>query len=63
MRLEAETGRLKAFVVPAAGAAGDWLAEELDAWCGRELRDAERPRRFAIGAALPRNAMGKLADW
>lgn len=63
VRLEPETGRLKAFIVPAGGAAGDQLAEELDAWCGRELKTSERPRRFAVGAALPRNALGKLSDW
>ena len=63
VRLEPETGRLKAFVVPADGATGERLAHELDAWCGRELKAAERPRRFAIGAALPRNALGKLSDW
>lgn len=63
VRLEAETGRLKAFVVPAAGAAGDRLIYELDAWCGCELKAHERPRRFVIGATIPRTALGKLADW
>ena len=63
VRLDPETGRLKAFVVPAVEGAEQALAERLDAWCGADLSDAERPRRIAVGAALPRNAMGKLADW
>lgn len=63
VRYEPATGRLKAFVVPAVDGPGEVLARRLDAWCGEILIDAERPRRFAVGAALPRNAMGKLADW
>lgn len=62
VRLDGTTGRLKAYVVPAA-TPPDGLVEALDAWCGAELADVERPRRIACGAALPRNAMGKLADW
>lgn len=62
VRLDADTGRLKAFVVPAAGGS-DGLPKALDDWCGDALRDVERPRRIACGAALPRGAMGKLADW
>ena len=64
VRVDAETGRLKAFVVRAAGADDDAaFADALDAWCGGGLTDAERPRRFACGRALPRNEMGKLTDW
>lgn len=63
VRFEPATGRLKAFVVPAAADAGEALASRLDRWCGDQLSDVERPRRFSVGAALPRNAMGKLADW
>ena len=64
VRLEQDTGRLKAFVVPSsANADPDGLIEELDRWCGTRLASVERPRRFAFGAALPRNAMGKLEDW
>lgn len=62
VRVDAATGRLKAFIVP-ADAADASLADDLDAWCGAGLTSAERPRRFAIGGALPRNAMGKLSDW
>lgn len=63
VRLEPATGRLKAFVVPVVDGVDEGLADRLDAWCGEQLSDVERPRRFAVGAALPRNAMGKLADW
>ena len=62
VRLEADTGRLKAFVVPAR-AGDDRLVDELERWCGDRLAAPERPRRFAVGGALPVNAMGKLADW
>lgn len=64
VRFEAATGRLKAFLVPAAGAAADGaFAARLDAWCAEALTDAERPRRIAVGAVLPRNDLGKLIDW
>lgn len=62
VRLEPATGRLKAFIVPAA-AADESLIAELDSWCGRQFSDAERPRRFSAGATLPRSAMGKPTDW
>ena len=63
VRLEAGSGRLKAFVVPAGALDGDALLGELDRWCGDRLTAPERPRRFALGGALPVNAMGKSADW
>lgn len=62
VRLEPATGRLKAFIVPAAGG-DEALIADLDHWCGRQFSDAERPRRFAVGAALPRGPMGKPTDW
>lgn len=62
VRLEPSAGRLKAFIVPAYGS-NDTLVDDVDAWCGARLRAHERPRRFTLGDALPRNAMGKLADW
>lgn len=62
VRLEADSGRLKAFVVPAR-TGDDRLVDELDRWCGDRLAAPERPRRFALGGALPVNAMGKPADW
>jgi len=55
--------RLKAFLVPAPGVAGEALLRRVEAACRRELSAAERPARLAWGPALPRNAMGKLADW
>jgi len=56
--------RLKAFVVP-AGAAGDPVAleAELRRFAAAGLSPAERPGAYSFGAALPRNMMGKLADW
>lgn len=64
VRLEPETGRLKAFVVPSNDDPDrDRLVGELDRWCGAKLSGAERPRRFSVGGALPMNAMGKLTDW
>ena len=64
VRLDVATGRLKAFVVPKGGdAGGTVLADDLDRWCGARVPDVERPRRFAVGASLPRTALGKLADW
>ncbi|GAB6195113.1 AMP-binding enzyme [Lysobacter xanthus] len=61
VRLDTASGRLKAFLVLTAGAALD--PEALRAWCRRELPDAALPARFATGASLPRNVMGKAADW
>ncbi len=59
-----EGDRLKAFVVLKEGfEAGDRMEEELRADLGRELSNLEMPRVITFGAALPRNAMGKLADW
>lgn len=55
--------RLKAFVVPAADAAPDALAQALEAHCAATLSAPERPARFAFGPALPLNAMGKPTDW
>ena len=55
--------RLKAFVVPAPGVAVDRLATALERWAAENLSPPERPVRFDIGPALPRNDLGKLADW
>lgn len=54
-------GRLKAFIVPVAGA-GD-IRAELDAWITATFGPPERPRHLRFGEALPRDAAGKLADW
>jgi 4-coumarate--CoA ligase len=55
--------RLKAFVVPAPAADAARLPAALAAWCAARLTPPERPVRFDLGAALPRSAMGKDADW
>lgn len=61
VRLDAASARLKAFVVPHEGETLD--GDALRAWCAERLASAERPTRFTIGSAQPRNALGKLADW
>jgi 4-coumarate--CoA ligase len=56
--------RLKAFIVPEAGAEGpEVLKNTLSSWAARHLSTLEQPRHYTIGKALPRNEMGKLADW
>jgi 4-coumarate--CoA ligase len=55
--------RLKAFLVPTPGVDPAALVAALDAWCAARLPAPERPVRFAVGPALPRDAMGKAADW
>jgi 4-coumarate--CoA ligase (photoactive yellow protein activation family) len=61
VRLDASGGRLKAFVAPRA--AGADLSDALRRHCADRLTAPERPARFAFGAALPVNAIGKAADW
>lgn len=55
--------RLKAFVVPKPDVDTAEFTQRLDTWLGTRLSAAERPRAFALGASLPRNAQGKLVDW
>jgi long-chain acyl-CoA synthetase len=55
--------RLKAFVVPASGSDMRGLPAELAAWCASRLTAPERPVRFDLGPAMPRNELGKVADW
>jgi len=55
--------RLKAFVVPAEGHAPETVIEPLEAWCRANLPTPERPVRIDAGLALPRNEIGKAADW
>lgn len=64
-RMRPEEGqRLKAFIVPTPDAPPPAeLRQELEAWIERTLPAAERPRALTFGAALPVNALGKLADW
>lgn len=56
-------GRLKAFIVPAEQQDTEHLSARIEQMIILHLTDPERPRSFRFGAALPRNAMGKLADW
>lgn len=58
-----EGSRLKAYIVPVPGADPDELRERLWAWADARLRAPARPRAYRFGASLPRNAMGKAADW
>lgn len=58
-----EGTRLKAFVVPAAGTDELALRSELWRWTESRLPAPERPKAFAVGDRLPRNALGKLSDW
>jgi len=58
-----EGGRLKAFVVPRAGIDGADLVRRLRPWSDSRLAAPERPKALTAGPQLPRNAMGKLADW
>jgi long-chain acyl-CoA synthetase len=61
---DAARQRLKAFVVPAAaGADAVALEAALRRHAGEALTAVERPAAYAFGPDLPRNAMGKLADW
>jgi 4-coumarate--CoA ligase (photoactive yellow protein activation family) len=62
MRPEEGT-RLKAFVVPRADLDADEVRRLVRSLVDGELATAERPKAISIGASLPRNAQGKLADW
>ncbi len=60
--------RLKAFIVPAAPRAQPPGAEsalqaELRAYVNARLSAPERPAVYRFGTKLPRNSMGKPADW
>ena len=54
--------RLKAYVVPAAGASAEALLPQLHLHAQR-LPPAARPVHITLGEALPRNAAGKACDW
>ncbi|MDY0957622.1 acyl-CoA synthetase [Sphingomonas sp. CFBP8993] len=55
--------RLKAFVVPGDGRDPAELAKVIEESMAASLSVPERPRNLTFGPALPRNTMGKLADW
>lgn len=58
-----EGARLKAFVVPEAGADLAALRDALSDWIQAELPAAERPTAITFGPDLPTNPMGKRSDW
>ena len=65
-----EGARLKAFVVPEGTLRPEGQADalsslhhELESWIQERLPAVERPADIVIGAQLPRNEVGKLADW
>lgn len=58
-----EGRRLKAFVLPRAGADGAALKLALARWVREQLAPAECPVSFTLGSQLPTNSQGKLADW
>lgn len=62
VRLGAQ-GRLKAFVVPLHDVDVALLLLALETAAFEGLEPAERPRSYRFGSSLPRNMMGKLADW
>jgi 4-coumarate--CoA ligase (photoactive yellow protein activation family) len=57
-----EGERLKAFIVPRAGA-GDGFTQELRAWIDTKLAAPERPKAITLGQRIPHGMLGKPADW
>lgn len=55
--------RLKAFVVLSSGRSDEAILDDLIPWAHARLTTEERPRSWTVGMALPRDPMGKLADW
>jgi acyl-coenzyme A synthetase/AMP-(fatty) acid ligase len=59
-----EGRRLKAFVVPRPDASPPAaLRGALERWLDQRLETAARPRSLTFGSELPRNPLGKAADW
>jgi long-chain acyl-CoA synthetase len=58
-----EGARLKAFIVLAGRANADAVRTELRMWMRSRLTTAETPMDIVFGSALPRDGLGKLADW
>jgi 4-coumarate--CoA ligase (photoactive yellow protein activation family) len=54
--------RLKAFIVPRAGASNT-LTQDLRNWIDTRLAAPERPKAITLGARIPRGVLGKPADW
>ena len=55
--------RLKAFIVADGSIAQEAVRATLASWLAETMDPAARPVDFRFGARLPRNALGKLADW
>jgi 4-coumarate--CoA ligase (photoactive yellow protein activation family) len=55
--------RLKAFLVPQEGVDGERLIAEVADHAAAHLPNYSRPVAYRWGTSLPRNALGKLADW
>ena len=58
-----EGSRLKAYIVLKRGQPDMPMRRSLRAFVKSRLASAEQPVRFDFGEELPRNSMGKLADW
>lgn len=58
-----EGNRLKAFVVPNSYLDENNLKNEIRSFIKSSLKEAERPAIITLGTKLPRNCIGKLADW
>ena len=56
-----EGNRLKAYIVPTLDAPD--LATEIEQWSRAKLPAAQRPTSLTFGPVLPRDALGKAADW
>jgi long-chain acyl-CoA synthetase len=58
-----EGDRLKAFIVFRQGGVPNADVEEIEHWIQERLSPPERPASITTGSTLPRNEMGKPADW
>ena len=58
-----EGRRLKAFIVADGSIEQEALRAALAGWLAKTMDAAARPVDFRFGTRLPRNALGKLADW
>ncbi|MEO1328935.1 MAG: 4-coumarate--CoA ligase [Pseudomonadota bacterium] len=59
----ADGGRLKAFLATRGAPPEEEALQRVVQHCAERLEGPARPASFRLGSDLPRNAMGKLADW
>ncbi len=59
----ADNPRLKAFVVPAQEMETESLRRQISLWIQQNLSAPERPVHLCFGKEIPKNIMGKAADW